>query len=345
MPGNGRFAGEDAEAAAALIRRRRRPDGGFVEFAAMDQSGVNPTAAALAILRVGDALDEPTRAAAIRFLAAMQAGDGGFRAHGRIPAGDLLSTFSGLAALADMDALDAIDLEAAHRYALSLACPGGGFLRGGLGRSTGRRVYFLRPGDNRIAMTQLIVEDLCKEFPTRGRPLVVLRHFSLAMTSGENLAIVGPSGSGKSTLLSILGTLLPPSSGRVALDGQDPFALAEPQLAAFRNRRIGFVFQEHYLLPQCSVLENVLTPTIAAGATRAEDVARARMLLDRVGLGDRLEHRPAELSGGERQRAAVARRSCVAPISSWPTSRPGTSTAPPPIRSAACSSNCSATRR
>lgn len=156
-------------------------------------------------------------------------------------------------------------------------------------------------------MTQLVVENLCKEFPTRGRPLVVLRHFSLAMTSGENLAIVGPSGSGKSTLLGILGTLLPPSSGRVALDGQDPFALAEPQLAAFRNRRIGFVFQEHYLLPQCSVLENVLTPTIAAGATRAEDVERARMLLDRVGLGDRLEHRPAELSGGERQRAAVAR--------------------------------------
>jgi lipoprotein-releasing system ATP-binding protein len=156
-------------------------------------------------------------------------------------------------------------------------------------------------------MTQLIAEDLCKEFPTRGRPLVVLRHFSLTIASGENLAIVGPSGSGKSTLLSILGTLLPPSSGRIALDGQDPFALPEPQLAAFRNGRIGFVFQEHYLLPQCSVLENVLTPTIAAGATRTKDVARARMLLDRVGLGDRLEHRPAELSGGERQRAAVAR--------------------------------------
>ena len=117
-------------------------------------------------------------------------------------------------------------------------------------------------------MTQLVVEDLYKEFPTRGRPLVVLRHFSLTISSGENLAIVGPSGSGKSTLLGILGTLLPPTSGRVALDGQDPFALPEPQLAAFRNRRIGFVFQEHYLLPQCSVLENVLTPTIAAGATR-----------------------------------------------------------------------------
>ena len=120
----------DSQAAAALIRRRRRPDGGFVEFDAMRHSGVNPTAAALAILRLGDALDEPTCAEAIRFLASMQAGDGGFRAHGRIPAGDLLSTFSALAALADLDAFDAIDLGAAHRFALSLASPGGGFRAG-----------------------------------------------------------------------------------------------------------------------------------------------------------------------------------------------------------------------
>ena len=151
-------------------------------------------------------------------------------------------------------------------------------------------------------MTQLVVEDLCKEFPTRGRPLVVLRHFSLTINGGENLAIVGPSGSGKSTLLGILGTLLPPSSGLVALDGQDPFALPEPQLAAFRNRRIGFVFQEHYLLPQCSVLENVLTPTIAAGPTRAEDVAAGA-----DAAGSRRPRRPAGASprGTLRRRAAA----------------------------------------
>ncbi len=100
---------------------------------------------------------------------------------------------------------------------------------------------------------------------------------------------------------------MPPSSGRVTLDGQDPFQLAEPQLAAFRNRRIGFVFQDHHLLPQCSVLENVLVPAVAAGAVRPETVRRAEMLLDRVGLGRRLDHRPAELSGGQRQRAALAR--------------------------------------
>jgi lipoprotein-releasing system ATP-binding protein len=156
-------------------------------------------------------------------------------------------------------------------------------------------------------MAKLLVENLSKQFPTRGEPLVVLRDVSLTLDAGQNAAILGPSGSGKSTLLSIIGTLQSPSGGLVALDGQDPFQLPEPQLAAFRNRRIGFVFQDHYLLPQCSVLENVLTPTIAAGVTTAETVERARMLLDRVGLRERLEHRPAELSGGERQRAALAR--------------------------------------
>jgi lipoprotein-releasing system ATP-binding protein len=127
------------------------------------------------------------------------------------------------------------------------------------------------------------------------------------LQSGENLAIAGPSGSGKSTLLNILGTLLAPSGGRVTLDGQDPFQLPEPQLASFRNRKVGFVFQDHYLLPQCSVLENVLVPAVAAGAVRPEAVRRAEMLLDRVGLGPQLDHRPAELSGGQRQRAALAR--------------------------------------
>jgi lipoprotein-releasing system ATP-binding protein len=117
---------------------------------------------------------------------------------------------------------------------------------------------------------------------------------------------MGPSGSGKSTLLYILGTLESPSSGTVTLDGQNPFHLDERDLATFRNKAIGFVFQEHCLLPQCSVLENVLIPTLVADSDD-QYVERARSLLGQVGLSDRLDHRPAELSGGERQRAAVAR--------------------------------------
>ena len=156
-------------------------------------------------------------------------------------------------------------------------------------------------------MPDLIVRDITKQFPTRGEPLTVLRGVSLELSDGQNLAVLGPSGCGKSTLLHIIGTLDRPTSGGVELKGQDPLELDEPGLAAFRNSRIGFVFQDHHLLPQCSVLENVLLPTIAHGATTAEQLDRARMLLDRVGLADRLEHRPAELSGGERQRVAVAR--------------------------------------
>ena len=156
-------------------------------------------------------------------------------------------------------------------------------------------------------MADLQVEDVAKEYPTRGEPLVVLESASLSLSAGENLAILGPSGSGKSTLLSIIGTLDTPTRGSVSLQGTDPFALNDNQLAAFRNKSIGLVFQEHHLLPQCSVLENVLIPAIAGGPATAEYVERARSLLDRVGLGARLEHRPAELSGGERQRAAVAR--------------------------------------
>ena len=119
---------------------------------------------------------------------------------------------------------------------------------------------------------------------------------------------MGPSGSGKSTLLYILGVLDAPTSGTLTLDGQDPFALGEREQAAFRNRRIGFVFQDHSLLPQCSVLENVLAPTLVASSTEGANApARARELLGQVGLSDRLEHRPGELSGGEKQRAAIAR--------------------------------------
>ncbi len=156
-------------------------------------------------------------------------------------------------------------------------------------------------------MATLVVEQVTKQYPTRGEPLVVLRGVSLQLSTGENLAVVGPSGSGKSTLLNIIGTLDWPSSGRVLLDGQDPSSLSERQLAAFRNRTIGFVFQEHHLLPQCNVLENVLLPTVATGKTTDAAYRRACDLLQQVGLGERLEHRPAELSGGERQRVAIAR--------------------------------------
>jgi len=156
-------------------------------------------------------------------------------------------------------------------------------------------------------MPDLLVENVTKEFPTRSEPLVVLRGASLSLSAGENLAILGPSGSGKSTLLYIIGTLDRATSGRIEVQGQDVTQLPEPQLADFRNRRIGFVFQDHYLLPQCSVIENVLVPTIANGAANPQVIERAKSLLDRVGLSQRLDHRPAELSGGERQRAAIAR--------------------------------------
>jgi len=156
-------------------------------------------------------------------------------------------------------------------------------------------------------MPDLRVDNITKQYSTRAEPLVVLRGVSLTLSAGENLAIVGPSGCGKSTLLHILGTLDDPTSGTVRLGDVNPFDLSEPELAALRNERIGFVFQDHHLLPQCSVLENVLLPTIAAGRTSAQSLDRARTLLTRVGLEKRLEHRPAELSGGERQRAAVAR--------------------------------------
>jgi lipoprotein-releasing system ATP-binding protein len=152
----------------------------------------------------------------------------------------------------------------------------------------------------------LQAKSISKSFPTRAGDLVVLRDVSLALEAGRSVAIMGPSGSGKSTLLNILGTLEPPTAGRVTLDGAEPFSLSERELARFRNQRIGFVFQEHHLLPQCSVLENVLLPTLAdAGNPDASD--RAAELLERVGLTDRRDHRPAELSGGERQRVAIAR--------------------------------------
>ncbi len=160
----------------------------------------------------------------------------------------------------------------------------------------------------------LHVENLCKSYPTRAGELAVLRGINLHLAAGEALAVLGPSGSGKSTLLHVLGTLDRPSAGRYLLGGEDPFALSDAALARFRNRHVGFVFQEHYLLPQCSVLENVLIPTLA-GYTDDRKAAeqRAHDLLTRVGLSERLDHRPAELSGGERQRVAVARALLLKP--------------------------------
>lgn len=140
-------------------------------------------------------------------------------------------------------------------------------------------------------------------------PVAVLRELSLTVSAGESLAIIGPSGSGKSTLLNIIGTLDQPDSGKVWLDGRDLSVLNEIELAAVRNQQIGLIFQGHHLLPQCSVLENVLVPTIAAPQKGSDGgaVERAKKLLERVGLGARLHHRPGQLSGGERQRVAVVR--------------------------------------
>jgi len=156
----------------------------------------------------------------------------------------------------------------------------------------------------------LIAESLSKSYPTPRGELPILRDVSMRLERGQAAAIMGPSGSGKSTLLYLLGALESPTSGRVTLDGDDPYRLGEREQAAFRNQRIGFVFQDHSLLPQCSVLENVLAPTLVAPPAErhpAEDERRARALLTQVGLAERLDHRPAELSGGEKQRAALAR--------------------------------------
>ena len=156
----------------------------------------------------------------------------------------------------------------------------------------------------------LDVSRVTKTYSTPRGPLTVLSDIAFSVAPGEGAAIMGPSGSGKSSLLYILGALEPPTSGTITLGGRDPFTLGAADLARFRNTEIGFVFQDHCLLPQCSVLENVLVPTLVASpgaASSTDHAALARTLIDQVGLTDRIDHRPGELSGGEKQRVAIAR--------------------------------------
>tara|TARA_R110002111_G_scaffold254461_2_gene320106 strand:- start:9570 stop:10262 length:693 start_codon:yes stop_codon:yes gene_type:complete len=154
---------------------------------------------------------------------------------------------------------------------------------------------------------QLIVRELTKEFSIAAESLPILAGVNLVLNRGDALAITGPSGSGKSTLLYILGVLDQPTSGEVIQFGQNPFELSTKQQAEFRNQNIGFIFQDHHLMPQFSVLENVLIPTMVYQGATSDAEDRARHLLERVGLHDRMHHRPAQISGGERQRVAVCR--------------------------------------
>jgi lipoprotein-releasing system ATP-binding protein len=158
----------------------------------------------------------------------------------------------------------------------------------------------------------LRVDGVGKSYPSPQGDVPVLSDVSLSFAPGDAAAIMGPSGSGKSTLLYILGALEPPTAGTVTLDGRNPFALSPKELARFRNKEIGFVFQDHCLLPQCSVLENVLVPAMVGAADAGVD-ARARTLVDQVGLSHRLSLLPAHLSGGEKQRVALARALVRAP--------------------------------
>ena len=153
----------------------------------------------------------------------------------------------------------------------------------------------------------LLVESVGRHYDTPRGPLPILDDVSLTLKPGESVAIMGPSGSGKSTLLHILGALEAPSSGTVTLNGTNPYTLADREQAAFRGANIGFVFQDHLLLPQLTALDNVLAPTLVVPGDRSAFTTRARALLTNIGLAERLDHRPGELSGGERQRVAIAR--------------------------------------
>ena len=158
----------------------------------------------------------------------------------------------------------------------------------------------------------LIADHLSKTYDSPAGPLTVLADVSFTLDRGQSAAVMGPSGSGKSSLLYLLGGLEPPTSGTVSLGDTNLYELDATGLAQFRNQQIGFVFQDHCLLPQCTVLENVLVPTLV-GPSDQQAPTRARDLLRRVGLGERLDHRPAALSGGEKQRVALARGLIRAP--------------------------------
>jgi lipoprotein-releasing system ATP-binding protein len=164
-----------------------------------------------------------------------------------------------------------------------------------------------------IHASDLVAENLTKQFDSAGQTLNILCGVSLQLSAGQNLAILGPSGAGKSTLLQILGGLDPPTSGTVRLNGVNPFELSSRELAQFRNAHVGFIFQDHYLLPQLSALENVLIPVLAQQSIGESARNRAEQLLDAVGLAPRASHRPGQLSGGERQRVAVARALIMQP--------------------------------
>ncbi|MBQ8536059.1 MAG: ABC transporter ATP-binding protein [Clostridia bacterium] len=151
------------------------------------------------------------------------------------------------------------------------------------------------------------LENICKAYPLGHETVTALDHVNLTIAPREYAAIVGPSGSGKSTLMHILGCLDNPTSGRYLLDGQDVSALSEAQLAQVRGQKIGFIFQGFQLLPRLTALENVALPLMLQGLSRTERLAKARQALDKVGLGQRLDHKPSQLSGGQQQRVAVAR--------------------------------------
>ena len=157
------------------------------------------------------------------------------------------------------------------------------------------------------------LKDISRTFEEK---VQVLQSLSLSLFAGQSIAITGPSGSGKSTLLNILGGLDSPSSGSMTVDGKNIAEFNEEQLAEYRNKKVGFVFQLHHLLPQCTALENVLLPTLVPGSEQNKDEleSRAKQLLERLGLGERMDHRPGQLSGGERQRVAVARALITKPV-------------------------------
>ena len=157
------------------------------------------------------------------------------------------------------------------------------------------------------ATADISLAGLSKDFTGTAGQLSILRNVDLSLSRGDALAVTGPSGSGKSTLLYIVGMLDELTAGKIEVLGSDPTGMSESELAKFRNQHIGFIFQDHHLLPQCTVLENVLIPLLAGNGVADADEQRARELLTRVGLADRVTHRHAQLSGGERQRVAVCR--------------------------------------